>query len=304
MDASLFPPFDFYHFLTFPWVNNHWKDSVWILTMGFLVISTCGLLGNFLILRRMAFMGDAISHTILPGIVIAFLITQSKGTWSLFIGAIIAGVLTSLIVEFIHKRSEIKSDSAIGVTLSTLFAVGVLLVTRYTGQIDLDQDCVLYGELAFIAYEPPLILGGHWIGPWTVFRMGGVLLLGLGFVMLFYKELLVTSFDAPLARSLGLKPRVFHYALMILVSLAIVSGFEAVGAILVIAMLIFPGASASLIAKRLPAIIVLSFVFAFLSALIGLHIAFWMNCSIAGAMVVAGTMIFAVVYIWQQFQRI
>lgn len=288
----LIPPFNWTSFLFTPWASPYSQGNFWILVMGFLVAASCGLIGNFIILRRLALVGDAISHTILLGIVLAFLVTRSTGTLPMFIGAIIAGLCTSFIIEFIHKHSRIKPDAAIGITFSTLFAIGVIFVACFADQVDLDQECVLYGEIAFIAYEEPLVLGGHAIAPLSVVRMGVVFLLILMFIKLFYKELQVSAFDAGLARSLGINPTFFHYASMVLVSLAIVSGFESVGAILVVAMLIFPGATASLLSERLPTYLALSVLFAFLYALGGIHLAMWLNCSIAAAMVVAAAGIF------------
>tara|TARA_B100001248_G_scaffold258594_1_gene243011 strand:- start:37616 stop:38575 length:960 start_codon:yes stop_codon:yes gene_type:complete len=295
--GNLIPPFDWTSFLFQPWTPPYEQGSLWILVMGFLVAASCGLIGNFIILRRLALVGDAISHTILLGIVLAFLVTRSTGTLPMFVGAVLAGLLTSVIIEFIHKHSRIKPDAAIGITFSTLFAIGVILVACFADQVDLDQECVLYGEIAFIAYEEPLVVAGKALAPLSVVRMGGVFMLILLFISLFYKELQVTAFDAGLARSLGINPTLFHYATMILVSLAIVSGFESVGAILVVAMLIFPGTTAGLLSDRLPVHLLLSVFFALCYALLGLHLATWLNCSIAGAMVVVAGGIFALAWL-------
>ena len=175
----------------------------------------------------------------------------------MFIGALAAGVLTTIIIEVIHKKSRVKQDAAIGIAFTTLFAIGVILISLYASKVDLDQECVLYGEIAFVPLEPLVKLGGINLGPLPVARMGIITLLTAGFIMVFYKQLLVSSFDPGLASSLGINATVVHYALMCWLSVVVVSAFESVGAILVVAMLIMPGATASLISQRLPVIMVL-----------------------------------------------
>ncbi|HEY5552503.1 MAG TPA: metal ABC transporter permease [Opitutaceae bacterium] len=297
MIASIIPEFEFQRCIIDPWASD---ASVfgWIFVMGFFVAAACGLVGNYLILRRMALMGDAVSHSVLPGLVIAFLLAQSRGTWVMFAGALAAGAATTLIVDAIHRRSRVKQDSAIGITFSTLFAIGVVLISVYAQQVDLDADCVLYGEIAFVPLEPFVTIGGVELGPPSVLRMGSVLLVVIALVIVFYKELLVSSFDPGLAASLGINPSVMHYSLMAMLSIVVVSAFEAVGAILVIAMLILPGATAFLLTHRLWKAMVLSVVHAALSALLGIHLAVWLNCSVAAAMVVMGSVLFALAWIF------
>ena len=123
--------------------------------MGFLVTAACGLIGNYLILRRMALVGDAISHSILPGIAIAFLLAKSRSSLAMFAGALVAGIVTTLLIETIHRRSRVKQDAAIGIVFSTLFAIGVILISLFASQVDLDQDCVLYGDISFVWTASP-----------------------------------------------------------------------------------------------------------------------------------------------------
>lgn len=288
---DMLPPFDFHRVLIEPW-RDFAGLHVWVLVMGFLVCGTCGLIGKFIILRRLALVGDAISHSLLPGIAVAFLISRSRETLPMFVGAVVAGVLTTVLIEYIHRNSRVKPDAAIGIVFTTLFAIGVILITAFADQIDLDADCVLYGEIQFVPLEAMVHLGDWALGPVPVVRMGAVALGIAGLIGLFYKELVVTSFDPGLAASLGLRNGVFHYGLMVALSLVIVSAFEAVGPILVIAMLIFPGATASLLSDRLPRILGLTVLLSFLYALIGLHLAIWLDCSTAGAMVVAAGSVF------------
>ncbi len=294
---ALWPEFDAHRIFVAPWTTDV-AIFGWIALMGFFVAAACGMVGNYLILRRMALIGDAVSHSVLPGLVIAFLLSQSRSTGAMFIGALAAGAATTLLIDAIHRRTRVKQDAAIGIAFSTLFAIGVLLTVIYAQQIDLDADCVLYGEIAFVPLEPFVQIGSIVLGPESLVRMGGVLLvLGL-LVALFYKELLVTSFDPGLARSLGINPTFFHYALMAALSIVVVSAFEAVGAILVIAMLILPGATASLLTHRLSYVHALSLLHAALSSVGGITLGVWLDCSLAAAMVVAGAFLFGLTWLF------
>jgi len=235
----------------------------------------------------------------------------------MFVGALGAGVVTTLIIEVIHRYSRVKKDAAIGIAFTSLFAIGVILITVKSGDLHIDTDCVLYGEIIQIPVKPPrieispsfsgfigkiplfhVLLHGNELelAP-SVVRMGIVAFAVAILVWLFYKELLVSSFDSGLASSLGINATVVHYALMGLLSLVVVSAFESVGAILVVAMLILPGATAHLISARLPVIMWLSVIHAFLSTLMGFHLATWLDCSIAGAFVVAGVGLFLLAWL-------
>ncbi|MFT5124609.1 MAG: manganese/zinc/iron transport system permease protein [Kiritimatiellia bacterium] len=294
-------PFSFQTFVVQPWQDDP-GGYMWILLMGFLVSLACGLIGNYLVLRRMSLVGDAISHSVLPGIAVAFLISQSRDPWIMSLGAIIAGILTTFLIENIHGRSRIKQDAAIGITFTTLFAIGVILITLFAGKVDLDQECVLYGEISFVPFFNYVSLFGHEIAPQPVFVMGVVTLITAGLIVLFYKVLLVSCFDSGLAGSLGFNQRVVHYGMMSLLSVVVVSAFESVGAILVIAMLILPGVTAYLLTYRFPVMLALTVLHAGLSAFIGLHLGIWLECSMAGAMVVAGAMLFTLAWIFSPSQ--
>jgi manganese/zinc/iron transport system permease protein len=295
--SEIVPAFDFHRVFVEPWTLGA-ASYVWIAAMGFLVATACGLVGNYLILRRMALVGDAISHSVLPGLAIAFLLSNSRGSLAMFAGALIAGILTTVLIELIHKKSRVKQDAAIGIAFSTLFAIGVILVSVYADKVDLDQECVLYGEIAFVPLEPFATVAGWDIAPEPVARMAVVTVVVIVLIGFFYKELLVSSFDPGLAASLGINAAVMHYALMSMLSVVVVSAFESVGAILVIAMLILPGATASLLSRRLPAIMCLSVVHAAISSILGVHLAVWLQCSTAGAMVVMGGVLFLCAWIF------
>ena len=279
-----------------------WREEIsifgWIVLMGFFVTAACGLIGNYLILRQMALVGDAISHSVLPGIAFAYLATQNRGSIALFTGALIAGVLTTVLIELIHSKSRIKQDSAIGITFSCCCALGGILISLYSGSIDLDADCVLFGEIGWVPEERPFVdIGGVTLGPYSVVRMGLVFLATGALIVLFYKELLITSFDPGLATSIGIRARVVHYALMAGLSIIVVSAVEAVGAILVVAMLILPGATAAFHPQRLVTGLLLPLCQSPLGPLGGNHIALVLNASIAPAMVVAGCLLFILAWL-------
>lgn len=293
---DLLPKSSWHDVFIAPWTEEFALFG-WIALMGFFVTAACGLVGNYLILRRMALVGDAISHSVLPGIAIAFLLAQTRGTVPLFIGALIAGVLTTISIELIHGKSRIKQDSAIGITFSCFFAFGVVLISVFAGTIDLDVDCVLFGEIGYVYFEEPFVtIAGLTLGPPSLVRMGAVALGAAVLIGIFYKELLVSSFDTGLSTSLGINARTMHYALMAGLSVVVVSAFESVGAILVIAMLILPGATASLLTHRLHLRLLVTVAFAALSSAGGIHLAVFLDSSIAPAMVVAGCFLFALVW--------
>jgi len=293
---SIIPAFDSYKVFVEPW-TQYGAETGLVVLMGFLVAAVCGLIGNFIILRRMALIGDAISHSLLPGIALAFLITSARATLPLFIGAIIAGIVTVFLIEFIHKNSKIKPDAAMGIVFSSFFAFGVILITLFADHIDLDTDCVLYGEIAFVPLTEHVMLGGLNLGPYPVVRVCILFITLLTVIVLFYKELLVSVFDPELARFMGVKPKVFEYGLTLGLSLVVVSVFKSVGAILVIGMLLFPGCTARLMADSLGKILALSVFLGLLYSLLGFHLATWLDCSIAGAMTVCAGGLLAVMLI-------
>lgn len=265
--------------------------EAWILLTGVLATVSCALLGTFLVLRRMSLLGDALSHAVLPGIVIAFLLSGSRDVLPMFAGAAVFGVLATVLIETFHRRWRVQEDAAIGIVFTALFALGVVLVSAYTGHVDLDQECVLYGEIAYTPWDVWMI-GDRVMGPRPVWILGTAFILTVLFIVLFYKELQISSFDPAVAVSVGINATVVHYALMSMVSITTVAAFESVGAILVVAMFIVPGASAYLWSDRLKTILWLSAGMAVASAVGGYALASVWNSSIAGAMVAAAGIIF------------
>lgn len=264
-----------------------------ILITGSVVGASCALIGSFLVLRKMALLGDAISHAVLPGIVIAFLVTGSRASLPMVLGAGALGVLTVLLVELFNRTRRLKEDAAIGVVFPALFSLGVLMISRYTAQVDLDLDCVLYGEIAYVPWDL-VFVGGSSIGPKALWVNGIIFLVNILFVLGLYKELKVTTFDPELAAALGFAPTLVHYLLMTAISVTVVGAFESVGAILVVAMLVVPPAAAYLLTDRLGVMLLLSMALGAASAVGGYGLARVLDASIAGAMaVVAGCLFLA-----------
>jgi len=295
--SGLIPAFDLSRVVLDPWMETP-VAAAWVVLMGALVGTSCGMVGNFLLLRRMALVGDAISHSVLLGLVGAFLIFRHISTPLMFLGAMAAGLLTVAIIELIHRQTRVKADAAICISFTTLFALGVTLLSlaEVGGPVHIDAECVLYGEIAFVALEPPVVWDGIALGPPSVLRMAGVTVVLLVLLVIFYKEMLITSFDGALAVSMGMRAGVWHYALMVALSLVIVSAFEAVGAILAVAMLVVPAMFAAQLSSSLPTRLWLTAAHACVSALAGYHLSIWLNCSTAAAMVVCGAVFFLVAW--------
>jgi len=247
------------------------------------VAVACALPGTFLVLRKMSMMSDAISHAILPGIVIGFFLTESLSSPLLILGGATAGLLTVALVEWLRKTDLVREDAAIGLTFSTLFAIGVVMIAQFASDIHLDTDAVLLGELAFVPFDR-LIIAGQDIGPQALYSTGMVGLLCVGFIILFYKELKLSTFDSALSATLGFLPAVLHYCLMGFVSMTAVAAFDAVGSILVVALMVGPPASAYLLTNQLNRMLVYSTVLAILAAIAGYWVAYFLDASIAGCM--------------------
>lgn len=259
-------------------------DAFWpIIVQGSLVSITLGLIGCFLVVRGTSLLGDAISHSVLPGIVIGFLIGGSLHSPWILIGATVFGLAAAVLVQSVHSNSRVKEDASLGIVFTTLFAIGVVLINLYSRQADLDPGCVLYGNLeGFIVDQDAM---------WPMlFILVGVIAL----LLIFYRHLLVVTFDPGLAVSLGMPVTLINYGLMTVLSLSIVASFEAVGAILAVALLILPGATARLWTDRMSIMLLISAAHGIASSISG----YWLshenvlNSSAAGAICVAGFAIF------------
>ncbi len=270
-------------------------NALYIILTGMLVAVSCSILGTFLVLRKMAMVGDAISHAVLPGIVLSFFITGSRDSIWMLIGAGVMGIITTLVIEWLHKKTKLQEDASIGVTFTFLFALGVLMISYFAKNIDLDQECVLYGEIAYVPLNT-IVMGSLEI-PKALVLLAIVLLLITCIIFFFYKEWVITTFDAPYATSIGMSTVLWNYLLMSMVSFTTVASFESVGAILVVAFLVVPASAAYLITDSLPKTLFWAVVFGIISSVGGYYAAAALDVSISGAMAAASGLIFAVCFI-------
>lgn len=243
----------------------------------------CAIPGVFLVLRRVALMSDAISHAILLGIVIAFFMVKNLYSPVLLLAAVATGIITVALTEIIIKTNRLKKDAAIGLIFPAFFSIAIILIHQFADKIHLDMDAVILGELAFVPFNR-ITLSGVDMGPMGLWMMGGMFLLNLVFVFIFYKELKIATFDEALSSILGFSPLIIHYLLMSLVSITAVSAFEVVGSILVVALMITPPATAYLITHSLKYMLILSGVIGAVSAVLGYGVAALLDVSIAGSM--------------------
>lgn len=265
------------------------------LLIAIVTASACALPGVFLVLRRMTLMSDAISHAILPGIVLAFFLTHSVSSPLLILAATATGVLTVIFVELLQKTKLVKEDAAIGLTFPALFSIGVILISQYTSNIHLDMDAVLLGKLEFASFNK-LEIYGYILGPVSLYVMGGMLLLNLAFILIFYKELKLVTFDAGLAATLGFAPALIHYGLMTLVSMTTVGAFDAVGSILVVALIAGPAATAYLMTDSLARMLILSVIIGCVNAVAGYLLAVPFDVPIAGPIATVTFLVFGLVF--------
>lgn len=262
-----------------------------------IVAAACAIPGVFLVLRKMALISDAISHSILPGIVVAFFITQDLNSPILILLAALTGVLTVVLVEAIQKTGLVKEDTAIGLVFPALFSIGVILIAKNANDVHLDIDAVLLGELAFAPFDR-LLVAGMDIGPKSLWLMGSVLLISLALLFMFFKELKVSTFDVGLSSALGFSPIVMHYGLMSVSSITIVGAFDAVGAILVVALMIAPAATAYLLTSNLKRMLGLSVGIGVFSAISGYWLAHFLDASISGSITTMLGVVFMGVYLF------
>jgi manganese/zinc/iron transport system permease protein len=265
--------------------------AFWIVATGLLVNVSGALLGNYLVLRRLSMLGDAISHAVLPGLAISFLVAQVRSPWAMMLGALAAGLVTVLLTELIRKYAKVAEDAAMGVVFTALFALGVVIISKVASQVDLDPGCVLYGILESAAIDTVPVLGLE--VPRITLTLGVTTLAVIVFVAVFWKELKIVSFDPALATTLGINATLVHYLLMAMVAIFTVAAFEAVGSILVVAMLVAPSATAYLLTDRLGRMAAWSVAAGVSAALLGRWSAWHLDTSAAGMMAVIAGVQFA-----------
>lgn len=260
----------------------------------------CVLPGNFLILRGTALMSDALSHAILFGIVVTFLIVHDINSPLVFIGAIVSGILTVTATEILTKTGKINQDAAIGLTFPFLFSIAVILINLYASNVHLDTDAILLGEIAFAPFSKFYIFG-HDCGPAALWNMSLILSINIACISFFYKELQLTTFDPVYAKTMSYYPVLFHYLLMVLTSITIIQAFHTTGTILVISFIVTPAATAYLITTKLHEMIILSCLLSIIGVLSGFLIAHTYDTSIAGSITLANGCIFLIVMLGNRF---
>ncbi len=265
--------------------------------IGCLVATTAAIPGCFLILRKMAMMSDAISHSVLLGIVLMFFAIQSLHSPLLIVAATITGLITVALTEALISSKKMKKDAAIGLIFPLFFAIAIILISQFASNIHLDEDSIILGEIAFAPFN-------RWtidtidLGPIAIWIMGGIGLLNTLFIGLFYKELKLATFDAPLAASLGFSPVLLHYGLMACVSITCVGAFDIVGTILIVALIITPPATAYLLTQQLSQMIKLSIIIGCTCAILGTVLALAIDGSIAGAMCTVAGALFLLAFLF------
>ncbi|TWI57774.1 metal ABC transporter permease [Halalkalibacter nanhaiisediminis] len=245
----------------------------------------CGVIGCFIILRGMALMGDAISHAVLPGVVIAYMIGAS-----FFVGAVVTGVLTALAIGFVSQNSRIKDDSAIGIMFTAAFALGIVLITGLRGT-GIDLWHILFGNVLAVSQSDL----------WVTFGIG---IFVLAMIVIFYRPLLISTFDPVMAKATGVPVQLIHYLLMLLLSLVTVASLKTVGIVLVVAMLITPGATAYLLTDRLPVMISLSAIFGVISAVVGIFFSVVYDVASGASIVLVASVLFGIAFLFSPKQGI
>ena len=244
----------------------NWSEiDTWIVITGALISMACAVPGVFLLLNKQSMLGDAISHAVLPGLAMAFLISGTRDPLPMFLGAIAAGLFTGVLTEMIHRHGRVDSGAALGVVFCSLFALGLVLIRLAADRVDLDPGCVLYGSIETAVVDVGPV-------PRIAWMSGGILVANLLLAGLFYKELRIAAFDPALATASGIPARLMQHGLTVVTAVTTVIAFESVGSILVIAMLIVPGATALVLSHRLSVVSALSLLIAAVSAVAG-HVA-------------------------------
>lgn len=280
-----------------------WRSStgIWLVVTAAFTAIACGLPGSFLVLRRMSLAGDAISHSVLPGIVIGFLISGTLDSPWLVAGASLSGWLTVMGIELLHRRGGVREDAATGVVFTAMFSLGVVLLRLFASKVDLDPDCVLFGNLETAIHGTRVHIGGLEV-PSIVITTGAAALLGTGFVAVCYHRLLGTSFDPSLARLTNQSPGFTQSLLLGVTAAVIVAAFQTVGAVMAVALLVLPAASALLVARRLPLLLLGVLIHSVLSAIGGMYLASSLNCNFGASVIITGAILFCACWLLANLQ--
>jgi manganese/zinc/iron transport system permease protein len=271
--------------------------QIHMMSIAIITSIACALPGVFMVLRGVALMSDAISHAILLGIVLMFMVVQSLGSPFLIFGAALAGLLTVFCTELLIATNCLKKDAAIGLVFPLFFSIAVILITTHTRDIHIDMDMVLLGELAFAPFHR-FIAWNIDCGPQALWTMGPILLMNIIFIALFYKELKISIFDIQYAAVTGFKPMLIYYLLMAIVSITAVGAFDVVGSIVVVALMVTPAATAYIISHSVDQMLAIALCLASIAALGGYWFAWAFDVSIAGSIALISGVLFMCVLIF------
>lgn len=277
-------------------------NDFYIIFTASLVAINCALMGSFLVMRKMVMIGDAISHAVLPGIFIAYYVSGSTASIPILVGAAFSGILATLMIEWFTKKARLQSDAAIGISYTLLFAIGIVLISKFGANADLDQQCVLYGEIEYVSLWLKPIIGSFMLPQQAIILLVVCLLLIIA-VVIGYKGLFITTFDPNFALSTGVAVTFWHYFLMSGVSLTTVVSFESVGAILVIAFLSGPPAIAYLLTEDFKKMLVLACIVGIACSAAGYYAAKWINVSVAGSISTVIGIAFAFVFLFTSIRK-
>ena len=274
------------------WIDP-WRSptTVWLAVCAAFTAIACGLPGAFLVLRRMSLTGDAISHSVLPGIVIGFLVSGTLDSPWIIAGAAASGWLTVMIIEAVHRKAGVREDAATGIVFTAMFSIGVILLRLFAGKIDLDPDCVLFGNLETAVHGATTRLGSLQI-PNIVLTAGGAAVMSVVFVSALYHRLLCTSFDPVLSKLTGQAPARSQSLLLGITAAVVVAAFQTVGAVMSVALLVLPAATALLLSKRLPGVLLGVIIQSIVAAIGGIYLATAANCNLGAAIILSGAIAF------------
>jgi manganese/zinc/iron transport system permease protein len=264
-----------------------------VLLIGLLTAIACAIPGTYLVLRRMSMMSDAISHSVLPGIIIAFLIVLDRSSPLIILGAALSGLLMVYLTELISRSKLVKTDASIGLVFPGLFSIGVILISMQMSSVHFHEHSVLVGDITLSALNN-LVIDGVDYGPKSLYILGTVILINLLFIIIFFKELNITTFDPQLSAVLGFKNLTLHYLFMTIVSITAVASFDAAGSILVIALFIVPAATAHLFTHKITSMIIWAIIFAIISSISGFYLSIYFDAAVSGGIAVMCGVVFLI----------
>lgn len=267
--------------------------ELWIIITAILTAVTCSLIGVFLILRRMAMLGDAISHSVLLGIVISYLIFNSLALPALLFGAMLAGLVTAWLSTAISQRSIIQPDASLGLVFISMFGLALVLLALFADRVHLDHQHIVFGEMAFLPFERWLLFNQD-IGPRAFWIALSIFIVNLSIVLMAFDRLRLWAFAPQFALSIGIAVSFWNYLLVSMVSITAVAAFDLMGSILVVAFLIIPGATAYLVSQNLKTILILAALYAIAAVISGFIVAWWLDTALSAAMAFMSGVLFLI----------